>query len=80
MNSAPVTGGLSLTAHWAFLYWYVQHLRNLPELAVWTDEEKSQLVSRTVAWVTAASIAGNFAAAALARWLTYRRAIALLAG
>src|SRR5205807_2706939 len=52
---------LSLTAHWAFLYWYVQHLRNLPELAAWTDGEKSQLVSRTVAWVTGASIVGNFA-------------------
>ena len=69
---------LSLTAHWAFLYWYVQQLRNLPELAAWTDTEKTQLVGRTVAWVTAASIAGNFVAAALARWLTYRRAIALL--
>src|SRR2546421_512151 len=25
----------SLTAHWAFLFWYVQHLRNLPELSAW---------------------------------------------
>ena len=24
---------LSLTAHWAFLFWYLQHLRNLPDLA-----------------------------------------------
>src|SRR5207253_5833809 len=24
---------LSLTAHWAFLFWYIQHLRNLPDLA-----------------------------------------------
>ena len=69
---------LTLTAHWAFLYWYVQHLRNLPELETWTAAEKSQLVGRTVAWVTGASIAGNFLAAVLARWLTYRRAIALL--
>ena len=22
---------LSLTAHWAFMYWYLQHLRNLPD-------------------------------------------------
>ena len=29
--------GLSLTAHWAFMFWYLQHLRNLPELATWTD-------------------------------------------
>src|SRR5207248_3999256 len=25
--------GLSLTAHWAFMFWYTQHLRNLPELS-----------------------------------------------
>ena len=31
---------LSLTAHWAFLFWYLQHLRNLPDLQSWTDEPK----------------------------------------
>jgi MFS family permease len=69
---------LSLTGHWAFLFWFVQHLRNLPELGAWTDEEKGQLVSKAVWLVTLVSIAGNFLAAWLARWLTYRRAIALL--
>jgi hypothetical protein len=69
---------LSLTAHWAFLFWYLQHLRNLPELAGWADAEKSHLVSRVVWLVTGTSIAGNFLAALLARWLKYRRAIALL--
>jgi MFS family permease len=67
---------LALTAHWAFLFWYVQHLRNLPDLAGWTDAEKSQLVSRVVWLVTLSSIAGNFLAAWLARRLSYRRAIA----
>jgi MFS family permease len=69
---------LALTAHWAFLFWYLQQLRNLPELSGWTDAEKGQLVSRVVWLVTLASIAGNFLAAGLARWLSYRRAIALL--
>src|SRR5262249_24439715 len=69
---------LSLTAHWAFLFWYLQHLRNLPELAGWTDAEKGQLVSKVVWWVTASSIAGNFLAALLARWLRYRLAITCL--
>jgi MFS family permease len=67
---------LTLTAHWAFLFWYLQHLRNLPDLANWTEPQKSQLVSKAVWLVTAASIAGNFLAAGLARWLGYRRAIA----
>ncbi len=69
---------LSLTAHWAFLFWYLQHLRNLPELNSWTPEEKSRLVSGVVWLVMLSSIAGNFLAALLARWLKYRRAIALL--
>jgi MFS family permease len=67
---------LALTAHWAFLFWYLQHLRNLPDLSGWTPSAKSQLVSKVVWLVMIASIAGNFLAAWLARWLRYRRAIA----
>ena len=69
---------LSLTAHWAFLFGYVHHVRNLPELSDWSETEKSQLVSRMVWLVTLASIAGNFVAALLARWLRYRLAIVAL--
>jgi MFS family permease len=68
----------ALTAHWAFLFWYVQHLRNLPDLADWDVPDKSRLVSTVVWVVTGVSIAGNFLAAWLARWLKYRRAIAFL--
>jgi MFS family permease len=67
---------LALTGHWAFLFWYLQHLRNQPALASWTEAEKSQLVS-LAAWLhVLASIAGNFLAAWVARRLGYRRAIA----
>ena len=69
---------LALTAHWAFFFWYLQHARNLPELKGWSDTEKNQLVSKIVWLHTLASIAGNFLAALLARWLSYRRAIACL--
>jgi MFS family permease len=69
---------LALTAHWAFLFWYLQHLRNLPDLSAWTDAQKSQLVSEMVWLVTLSSMAGNFLAAWLARRLQYRRAIACL--
>jgi MFS family permease len=69
---------LALTGHWAFLFWFLQQLRNLPSLATWSDVEVNQLVSKMVWLVTFASIAGNFLAAFLARYLRYRRAIALL--
>lgn len=70
--------GLALTAHWAFLFWYLQHLRNLSDLSDWTEQAKGELVSYAVWLVMLTSIAGNFLAAWLARWLRYRLAIALL--
>jgi MFS family permease len=69
---------LALTAHWAFLFWYAQQLRNLPEVIDWTDEDKRRLVSEVFAVIIIASIAGNFLAGLLARWLKYRWAIACL--
>jgi MFS family permease len=69
---------LTLTAHWAFLFWYLQHLRNHSDLSDWSDSAKSQLVSKVVWLVIGASIVGNFLAAILARWLKYRKAIACL--
>ncbi len=67
--------GLSLTAHWAFMFWYLQHIRNLPELMEWSDGERSQIVGRFIWLVMLTSIAGNFLAAALARWFKYRVAV-----
>jgi MFS family permease len=69
---------LSLTAHWAFLFWYLQHLQKLPDVSGWTDAEKGRLVSKAVWLVMISSVVGNFLAAALARWMKYRRAIAVL--
>jgi MFS family permease len=69
---------LSLTGHWAFLFWSMQHLRSLPEVASGTPGDKSRLVSIAFWLIMATSIIGNFLAAALARRLRYRKAIALL--
>jgi len=69
--------GFSLTAHWAFLFWYLQHLRNHPDLANWTDADKSRIASTAMWLVMATSIIGNFLAATVARFLGYRRAIAI---
>jgi MFS family permease len=68
----------SLTAHWAFVFWSQQHLYNLPELAAWAESDKRKLVSVAMLLVMAASIAGNFGAAWLAKRIGDRRAIALM--
>jgi predicted MFS family arabinose efflux permease len=68
----------SLTAWWAFMFWHVQHLRSLPELAGWSDADKQRLVSSAFFLVIGVSIPGNFFAAFLARLFGYRRAISLM--
>lgn len=73
-----VVCALSLSGHWAFQFWYLQHLRNLPELADWTDVAKGTLVSNMVWVVMLSSIVGNFVAAAIARFIGYRRTITLM--
>ncbi len=69
---------VSLTAHWAFLFWYQQHLRNLPDVFGLPDARKNEIASTANALVMSAAIFGNFLAAAMARAMGYRRAIALL--
>jgi len=70
---------LSLTAHWAFMFWSVQHVRQLPEVASWSAAAKTGLVSWVVVVLMLSSIAGNFLSAALAKAVGYRRAIACMA-
>jgi MFS family permease len=71
-----VVCALSLSGHWAFIFWHLQHLRNLPEVSGWSDAQKSQLVSQVIWLVMLASIAGNFLAGFVATWLRYRWTIA----
>jgi MFS family permease len=68
----------SLTAHWAFMFWSQLHLYNLPDLADWSESDRRKLVSSAMVLVMLASIAGNFAAAWLARRLGDRRTIAVM--
>ena len=67
---------LSLTAHWAFMFWFAQHLRNLPDVAAWSATDKSKLVGTAMTVLMIASLGGNFVAAAFARWTGYRWTIA----
>jgi MFS family permease len=68
----------SLTAHWAFLFWYQQHLRNLPDVIGLSAARKNEIASAANVLVMGAAIFGNFLAAVLARAMGYRRSIALL--
>lgn len=67
---------ISLTAHWAFMFWHQQHLRNLPEVLSMTAEQKNRLASLAMYLVIGSSVLGNFFAGWLARLIGYRTAIA----
>jgi MFS family permease len=69
---------VSLSAHWAFIFWYQQHLRNLPDVINLSATRKNELASIANLLVMVASIVGNFLAAVLALVIGYRRSIALL--
>lgn len=69
---------LSLSAHWAFMYWYLQQIRNLPELAGWTEPAKTSLASWLMMLVMITSVMGNFLAAAIAKLLGYRKTISVM--
>ncbi|MCX5644368.1 MAG: MFS transporter [Phycisphaerae bacterium] len=68
----------SLTAWWAFMFWGLQHLRNLPSLALWTPQGRDQLVSVAFFIIIAVSMGGNFFGAWLAKRLGFRWAISLM--
>ena len=70
----------SLTAWWAFMFWQAQHLRSLPEVVALSGAERDTLVATTFALVIGVSVAGNFVAGALARWLGWRGAIITMFG
>jgi MFS family permease len=72
-----VVCGISLTAHWAFMFWHVQHLRNLPEVLALTSEERNKLASLAMYLVIGSSIAGNFFSGWLAKIFGYRATIGL---
>jgi MFS family permease len=68
----------ALSAHWAFMFWFPQHLRNLPDVADWTDAQRSALASTGLAIVMVASIIGNFIAGYLAKLVGFRLALVLM--
>jgi MFS family permease len=68
----------SLTAWWAFMFWNLQHLRNLPDWASWTSDDRERYVSISFFTIIAVSSFGNFFAAWLAKRLGYKRSLSLM--
>ncbi len=69
---------LSLSAHWAFMYWFLQHLRLLPIVEAWEAGAKQQFASVMMVLVMVTSVMGNFVAGGIARVVGYRRTIVLM--
>ncbi|MEY2409716.1 MAG: hypothetical protein QOF48_2386 [Verrucomicrobiota bacterium] len=67
--------GISLTAHWTFMYWHQAHIRNLPEVRDLSDSAKAYVAVFALALVMVGSILGNYLSAAVAVRFGYRRAI-----
>jgi hypothetical protein len=65
---------LSLTAHWAFMFWYVQHLWKIWEPASGFAGGRALAVTGLLV-VMLSSIVGNFAAGAVAKFTGYRAAV-----
>ena len=68
--------GVSLTGHWAFMFWHQQHLRNLPDVLAMTAEQRNKLASTAMYLVIGTSILGNFFSGWIARFIGYRATIA----
>lgn len=66
---------LGLSGHWAFMFWNQIHFKNLPDVIGLDARAKGEWGRKILYLIIVASIAGNFVAAALARWWGYRRVI-----
>ena len=71
---------ISLTAHWAFMFWQQRHVRSLPEFASSSDAVKNHVAVVSLFWVMIGSLIGNYFCGALAWIMGYRKAIALMFG
>lgn len=70
--------GVSLTAHWAFLFWQQKHIRTLPEIALLSPAGKNRAANDALFWIMVGSLIGNYLCGGLAKLLGYRRSISLI--
>ncbi len=67
--------GVSLTAHWTFMFWQQKYIRDLPEIRDLSSAGQNRAAVIALMVLMAGSILGNYAAAAVARAVGYRKAI-----
>jgi MFS family permease len=67
--------GVSLTAHWTFMFWQQKYIRDLPEVRDLSSAGQNRAAVIALMVLMAGSILGNYAAAAVARAAGYRKAV-----
>ena len=67
--------GVSLTAHWTFMFWQQKYIRDLPEVRDLSSAGQNRAAVIALMVLMAGSILGNYAAAAVAREVGYRKAV-----
>lgn len=72
--------GVSLTAHWTFMFWHQTHIRSLPEVASLPQSGKQAAATTALFLIMFGSIIGNYFGGWLAKMWGYRRAVAILLG
>jgi energy-converting hydrogenase Eha subunit A len=73
-----VVCAVSLTAHWAFMFWHQIQFKNLPDVINQSQAARNSWGTQLLFLVMVASIVGNFFSALLARWIGYRKAITIM--
>jgi len=69
---------VSLTAHWAFMFWQQSLIRALPEVKSLSGPDQMNAVVEALVWIMCGSIIGNYIAGGLAKLWSYRTAIVVM--
>lgn len=69
---------VSLTAHWAFMFWQQSLIRALPEVRSLPGPDQMHAVVEALVWIMAGSILGNYVAGFFAKLWGYRISIVIM--
>ncbi len=69
---------VSLTAHWAFMFWQQSFIRKHPEIIGLSPSEQNRAAVEALTFLMVGSIAGNFLAGWLSKLWGYRKSICFL--